>query len=151
MTGHESAAERDPTILGSWIQVQPDNTIAIRTGVADFGQGTVGTVFRQVVAEELRVPVEAVAEMLTADTRLTHDGGISAAFMNWTIQRDRVEEVGTHPGSPFGLQALNVQKVAAFAYHELLERASNALCVPVERLIAAGGVIRSQSKRVTYA
>ena len=58
-------AASDPTRLASWIEVRPDNTIAFRTGVSDFGQGAVGTVFRQIVAEELRVPFEAVTGLAT--------------------------------------------------------------------------------------
>jgi nicotinate dehydrogenase subunit B len=30
----------DPTLLSSWIEIHPDNTILIRTGKNDFGQGS---------------------------------------------------------------------------------------------------------------
>ena len=43
----------------SWIEIHPDNTILIRVGKPDFGQGTVFTAYRQIVAEELNVPFEA--------------------------------------------------------------------------------------------
>src|ERR1700749_3512305 len=46
----------DPTLPGSWIEIHPDNTILIRTGKTDFGQGTVFTAYRQIVAEELSMP-----------------------------------------------------------------------------------------------
>jgi nicotinate dehydrogenase subunit B len=144
-------ASLDPTMLGSWIQVLPDNTISVRTGVADFGQGTVATVFRQLVAEELRVAADAISEMVTGDTDRTHDGGIAAAIMSVPVQLDQIEGLGVHPGSPFGRQALNVQKVAAYAYGELLERASKVFDAHVDNLTAVDGVISSGSRSITYA
>src|SRR3954451_8985964 len=36
----------------SWIEIHPDNTLLIRVGKPDFGQGTVFTAYRQIVAEE---------------------------------------------------------------------------------------------------
>ena len=50
----------DPTIPGSWIEIHPDNTVLIRTGKSDFGQGSTFTAYRQIVAEELSVPFEAI-------------------------------------------------------------------------------------------
>ena len=41
----------DPTLANSWIEIHPDNTILIRTGNSDFGQGTVYTAYRQIVAD----------------------------------------------------------------------------------------------------
>src|ERR1700755_1067706 len=46
----------DPTLPSSWIEIHPDNTVLIRTGKSDFGQGTTFTAYRQIVAEELKVP-----------------------------------------------------------------------------------------------
>src|SRR5216683_1926772 len=43
----------DATLPESWIEIHPDNTILIRTGKSDFGQGTAFTAYRQIVAEEL--------------------------------------------------------------------------------------------------
>src|SRR6185437_7413322 len=50
----------DPTLASSWIEIHPDNTILIRTGKSDFGQGTTYTAYRQIVADELSVPFEAI-------------------------------------------------------------------------------------------
>src|SRR5437870_2080625 len=106
----------DPSRLATWIQVKPDNTIAFRTGVSDFGQGVVGTVFRQIVAEELRVPFEAVTDLVTGHTDRTPDGGVSAGVMNRVVHEHMGGGVGIHPDSPFGRGGLNVQKAAAYAY-----------------------------------
>ena len=45
----------DPTLPSSWIEIHPDNTILIRTGKPDFGQGSTFTAYRQIVADELSV------------------------------------------------------------------------------------------------
>ncbi len=46
----------DPTLPSSWIEIHPDNTVLIRTGKSDFGQGSTFTAYRQIVADELSVP-----------------------------------------------------------------------------------------------
>jgi nicotinate dehydrogenase subunit B len=130
----------DPTLLSSWIRIRPDNTVTVWVGVTDFGQGTVSTNFRQIVAEELRLPFAAIAEVVTGDTGETPDGGVAAGVMHRSSQV-RASKVGLLPDSPFGRHALNLQKVAAYAYAELLERASAALGTPVEDLTASDGVV----------
>ena len=50
----ETRHDADASRLATWIEVRPNNTIAIRTGVSDFGQGAVGTVFRQIPLAEGR-------------------------------------------------------------------------------------------------
>ncbi len=50
----------------SWIEIHADNTILIRAGKPDFGQGTVFTAYRQIVADELRVPFEAITTWFPA-------------------------------------------------------------------------------------
>src|SRR5436305_14244217 len=46
----------NPALPESWIEIHADNTILIRAGKPDFGQGTVFTAYRQIAAEELNVP-----------------------------------------------------------------------------------------------
>src|SRR2546430_15358455 len=50
----------NPALPESWIEIHADNTVLIRVGKPDFGQGTVFTAYRQIAAEELRVPFEAI-------------------------------------------------------------------------------------------
>src|ERR1700744_5295924 len=50
----------DPSLGSSWIEIHPDNTVLIRTGKSDFGQGSTFTAYRQIVAEELNVSFEAI-------------------------------------------------------------------------------------------
>src|SRR5271169_4945376 len=68
----------DPTLPSSWIEIHPDNTVLIRTGKSDFGQGSTFTAYRQIVAEELSVPFEVITTVVAGDTDLTPDG--SGAF-----------------------------------------------------------------------
>src|SRR6516162_5966192 len=68
----------DPTLISSWIEIHPDNTVLIRTGKNDFGQGTTFTAYKQIVAEELRMPFEAITTVVAGDTDRTPDG--SGAF-----------------------------------------------------------------------
>ena len=69
----------------SWIEIHPDNTILIRVGKPDFGQGTVFTAYRQIVAEELSVPFEAITTVISGDTDRTPDGSGAFDFLG---QRD---------------------------------------------------------------
>src|SRR5438105_2615085 len=43
----------DVSLPASWIEIRPDNTVLFRTGKSDFGQGTIYTAYRQIVADEL--------------------------------------------------------------------------------------------------
>ena len=36
----------DPSLGSSWIEIHPDNTVLIRTGKSDFGQGSTFTAYR---------------------------------------------------------------------------------------------------------
>jgi len=62
VTGAPFKNSLDPTQLNSWIEIHPDNTVLIRTGKSDFGQGTTFTAYRQIVADELSVPFESITQ-----------------------------------------------------------------------------------------
>ena len=68
----------DPTLGSSWVEIHPDNTVLVRTGKSDFGQGSTFTAYRQIVAEELSVPFEAITTVISGSTDQTPDG--SGAF-----------------------------------------------------------------------
>src|SRR5690349_17091909 len=93
----------DPTLPGSWIEIHPDNTILIRTGKTDFGQGTTFTAYKQIVAEELSAPFDAITTVVMGDTDRTPDGGAAADFLGG--------------GMP------NIRKAAAYTYQALLDLA----------------------------
>ncbi len=58
-----------PQELGAWIHVGENGRITVYTGKAEMGQN-IRTSLSQVVAEELRLPVEAI-QLVMADTALT--------------------------------------------------------------------------------
>jgi CO/xanthine dehydrogenase Mo-binding subunit len=120
----------DPTLPSSWIEIHSDNTILMRTGKVELGQGSASTAYAQIVAEELNVPYTAITEVVMGDTDRTPDGGFSAGYMSG--------------GNP------NPRKAAAYVYQALLGLASTKLGVPVTGLSVANGVVSGGGKQVSY-
>jgi len=120
----------DATRVGSWFEIHADNTITVRTGRSDFGQGSVTTAYKQIVADELYVPFDAITTMIMGDTDRTPDGGVSASFL--------------HIGGP------NLRKAAAYTREALLELAATTLGVPKAQLTVKDGVVSGGGKTVTY-
>src|SRR5579884_3042299 len=120
----------DATQLGSWLTINPDNTITMRTGKVEMGQGSVTAAYAQILAEELNVPFSQITQIVYGDTDRTPDGGIAAGFL--------------------GAGANNLRLVGAYTYQALLSLASQQLGVPVGSLSAQGGVISGGGKNVTY-
>ena len=104
----------DASLPSSWIEIHPDNTILIRTGKNDFGQGSTFTAYRQIVADELSVPFEAITTVVQGSTDVTPDGGGAFDFLG--------------RGTP------NIRKVAAYTYQALLDLASEKLGVAKDKL-----------------
>ena len=120
----------DPSLATSWLEIHPDNTVTIRTGKNDFGQGSVYTSYRQIVAEELSMPFEAITTVVTGSTDQTPDGGGSFGFLN--------------DGTP------NLRKVAAYTYQALLNLAATKLGVPKDKLTVKGGMVSGGGKIISY-
>src|ERR1035438_7758490 len=113
----------DATLPESWIEIHPDNTILIRTGKSDFGQSTTFTAYRQIVAEELSAPFEAITTVVMGDTDRTPDGSGAFDFLG--------------RGTP------NIRKAAAYTYQALLDLASQRLGVPKGKLSVKDGIVSS--------
>jgi len=120
----------DPTLGSSWVEIHPDNTILIRTGKSDFGQGSTFTAYRQIVAEELSVPFEAITTVISGDTDRTPDGSGAFDFLGH--------------GTP------NIRKAAAYTYQALLDLASEKLGVPKDKLSVKDGVVSAGGKSISY-
>lgn len=120
----------DPTLPSSWIEIHPDNTVLIRTGKSDFGQGTTFTAYRQIVADELSVPFEAITTVVAGDTDLTPDGSGAFDFLGH--------------GTP------NIRKAAAYTYQALLDLASERLGVPKDKLSVKDGIVSGGGKSISY-
>ena len=120
----------DPTLPSSWIEIHSDNTVLIRTGKSDFGQGTTFTAYRQIVADELGVPFSAVTTVVAGDTDRTPDGSGAFDFLG--------------RGTP------NIRKAAAYTYQALLDLASEVLGVAKDRLSGKDGVVSGGGKSISY-
>ena len=120
----------NPALPESWIEIHDDNTILIRTGKSDFGQGTIFTAYRQIVAEELSVPFTAITTVVSGDTDLTPDGG------------------GTFDLLMHGMP--NLRKAAAYVHQALLDLASQRLAVPKDQLSVKGGIVTGGGKSWSY-
>ena len=120
----------DATLPNSWIEINPDNTVLIRTGKNDFGQGTVFTAYPQIVADELSVPFEAITTVVQGHTDRTPDGSGAFDFLG--------------EGMP------NIRKVAAYTYQALLDLASERLGVAKDKLTVKDGIVSGGGKTVSY-
>jgi len=118
----------DASLPQSWIEIRPDNTVLYRTGKSDFGQGTIYTAYRQIIADELDVTFEAITTVVSADTDTTPEGGGTFGLLG--------------EGTP------NIRKAAAYTRQALLQLASQHLGVPKEQLKTVDGVVYGGGKRI---
>src|SRR6476661_7924831 len=118
------------SLSSSWFEIHADNTIVMRTGKVDFGQSTAHTAYKQIVAEELRVPYEAITTVVMGDTDRTPDGGFSAGFLEYG--------------------GVNIKKAAAYTYQALLDLAATTLRVDKSQLSVKDGVVSGGGRRMTY-
>src|SRR5438034_6441158 len=121
----------DATMASSWFEIHADNTILMRTGKVDFGQTTAHTAYKQIVAEELNVPYEAITSVVMGDTDRTPDGGFSAGFLDYG--------------------GANLRKAAAYTHQALLELAAGVLHVEKGQLSVKDGVVSGGGKSISYA
>jgi CO/xanthine dehydrogenase Mo-binding subunit len=91
---------------------------------------TVFTAYRQIVAEELSMPFEAITTVVSGDTDSTPDGSGAFDFLGG--------------GTP------NLRKVAAYTYQALLDLASKKLGVEKDKLSVKEGVVSGGGKSVSY-
>jgi len=124
-----SANSLDPAKPASWIEIRQDDTILMRTGKCDFGQSSIFTAYRQIVAEELSVPVEKVTTVISGDTDTTPDGG------------------GT-----FGLLrgAQNLRKAAAYTREAILELGAQKFGVARSSMTVSDGIVSGGDKTESY-
>src|SRR5437867_1189419 len=125
-----------PDQVDSFLAIHADGTVTLFTGKVDIGTGG-RAALRQMVAEELDVPVERITEMVEGDTALSPDQGPTAG-------RQGVSRGGQE-----------LRRAAATARQALLALAATRLGLPAGDLVAAGGAIqpkaggpRSEERRV---
>jgi CO/xanthine dehydrogenase Mo-binding subunit len=120
----------DAALASSWFEIHADNTILMRTGKVDFGQSTAHTAYKQLVAEELNVPFEAITTVVMGDTDRTPDGGFSAGYLEYG--------------------GANIRKAAAYTYQALLDLAADTLRVDKSQLSVKDGIVSGGGKSVSY-
>ncbi len=129
-----TASSPDPSQLDSWLRIEADGSVVVRTGKVELGTGT-RTALAQIVAEELDVPLERVC-MVMGDTAQTPDEGYTAGSM--TLQNTGAA----------------LRRAAATARQALLEAASDRLDAAIEELRVDDGritVSRHPDRSTTYA
>src|SRR5262245_59649710 len=104
--------------------------MVLRTGKVDFGQSTAHTAYKQIVAEELNVPFEAITSVVMGDTDRTPDGGFSAGFLEYGGQ--------------------NLRKAAAYTYQALLDLAAASLGADKGQLTVKDGIVSAGSRKSSY-
>lgn len=118
----------------TWLRLRPDGSVTAYAGKVEYGQG-IRTGLAMEVADELRLPLEAV-EVVLSDT-------------------DRVPwDMGTFGSQSTARVGLQLRKAAATARQTLLELAANRLDLPTSELVCENGRIFSKhdpQRSYTYA
>ena len=117
----------------AWVTVDTDGAITVSVAAMDQGSGTY-TVLRQLVAEELQVPLESVNLETLDSTRVEKDAGLGGSR-------------GTRIYGNAAYEAVTALK------EELLKAAAEAMGAEVDRLaVVEGGVTQLDAeRRMTYA
>jgi CO/xanthine dehydrogenase Mo-binding subunit len=118
------------TEVDSFLSIDPKGLVTCYTGKVDLGTG-ITTALRQMVAEELDVPLEKI-DLVTGDTALTPEQG--STWGSLTIQ----------------IGGMQLRNAAATARDALLEEGAKRLSVSKNDLSVADGVVSGGGKRVTY-
>jgi nicotinate dehydrogenase subunit B len=118
----QNAPPTAPADVDGFLAIHADGTVTIYTSHVDVGNG-ISTVFRQVAAEELGIPVDRFS-VIEGDTATTPDHG----------------GTGGSTGVPRG--AADIRRVAATAREALIDLAAKALNRPAPELTVAGGEVR---------
>ena len=130
--GRASAAYNpDKTQVDSWLTVNPDGTIELKTSHIDPGSG-VTTGLLMVAAEELDADMAQMRHSVWDTSRLVFSGSTGGSTAIQT---------SAGPG---------VRAAAAYAKQALLALASQQLGVPVSQLSVSKGVVSGGGKSVTY-
>jgi isoquinoline 1-oxidoreductase len=108
-----------------WLLVRPDGSATAYAGKVEYGQG-VRSGFAMEVADELRLPLQAVAVVLGDTDEAPWD-------------------MGTFGSQSTGIVGLQLRKAAATARQALLELAAERLDLPTSELLCRDGQVMSRS------
>ncbi len=119
-----------PQEIGVWLHVSEAGEVTVYTGKVELGQN-IRTSLSQVVAEELRLPVEAI-RLVMADTALV-------PF-----------DMGTFGSMTTPMMASQLRRVAAGAREVLLDLAAEKLMTRRDSLVVADGKVKSPSAQRSF-
>jgi len=128
--------------VDSWIQINPDNTIVLKTSKIEVGNG-ISTGFLEVLAEELD---HDMSLMRYGESEYDAGGALNTVVDSWNT---------VNVGGEGGSNAMSgtgpmIRAVGAAARAALLSLASARLGVPVGSLAVSKGVVSGGGKQVTY-
>ena len=112
-----------PDQVDAFLAIHADNTITVFTGKVDLGTGG-RAAMRQMVAEELDVPIERITELIEGDTALCPDQG------------------GTGGSTGISRGGQELRRAGATAREALVALAAQRLGRPVGDLEVVDGVVR---------
>jgi isoquinoline 1-oxidoreductase len=116
--------------LGAWLHIAEDSAVTVFTGKVEVGQN-IRTSLTQVVAEELRLPVDRITLVMADTARTPNDGGTAGSR--------------TTPA-----MAPQLRRVAAAARELLLDLAAAESKVRRESLTVAGGKVTGATASFTF-
>ncbi len=126
----DSYGPYDSQQIDSWLAVHADNTVSVKLGMIELGQGST-TGLLMIAAEELNTDMSQM-KMIANDTNVTPNQG------------------GTYGSQAVHVGGKQTRAAAAAAYQTLLGMASTQLGVPVGSLSVSKGVVSGGGKTVTY-
>jgi len=124
------AGPRRPQEIGAWLHIGEDGSVTVFTGKAEVGQN-IRTSLTQVVAEELRVAIDAIT-LVMADTQLV-------PF-----------DAGTFGSRTTPDMASQLRKIAAAARELLLDLAAESWKVERANLTLADGKVTNPDKKESF-
>ena len=127
---YDSFGPFDSQQLDSWLAIHADNTVSMKLGMIELGQGST-TGLLMIAAEELNMDMSQM-KMIANDTNLTPNQG------------------GTYGSQAVHVGGKQTRAASAAAYQTLLGLASTQLGVPVASLTVSKGVVSGGGKTVTY-
>jgi nicotinate dehydrogenase subunit B len=132
----------DLTQVDSWITINADNTITLKTSKIEVGNG-ITTGFLQVLAEELDTDM---SQMRYGSSNYDASGSMNTVVDTWVV---------TNVGGEGGSNAMSgtgpsVRAAGVTARAALLSLASTRLGVPVSSLTVSKGVVSGGGKTVSY-
>src|SRR5262249_44246056 len=117
--------------IGAWLHIGEDSSVTVFTGKVEIGQN-IRTSFTQVVAEELRTPVERISLVMADTARCPDDGGTAGS--------------GSTPRT-----AAQLRRVAAAAREAILDLAAEENKLDRKELhVESGRVVGPDGKTVAF-